>query len=56
MCSKYFRNKLQNHYAIDKEAVRQIKKLKFSNPPTLNEQAQHFCFTVPVAFKLEELN
>lgn len=40
------------HILLDKEAVRVIRLLKFSNPATLNGQTQSFCVTMPISFKL----
>lgn len=37
---------------LDKEAVRILKQLKFSSPPTLQGQPQNFCVTMPISFKL----
>ena len=38
---------------LDKEAVRVLRELKFSSPPTLNGQACSFrCFTLPIAYSL----
>ncbi len=39
---------------LDKEAVRIIRKLKFSNPPTLKGKVLEHCFKVPVQFRLED--
>ncbi|WP_153799495.1 energy transducer TonB [Foetidibacter luteolus] len=38
---------------LDKEAIRVIRKLQFSNPPILNGQPQSFCIKAPIQFKLE---
>jgi TonB family protein len=40
------------HMVLDKEAVRVLRKLKFSSPPRLNGQPQNFCVEMPVSFKL----
>jgi TonB family protein len=37
---------------LDKEAVRVVKKMKFSTPPTLNGQGQDVCVSMPISFKV----
>ncbi len=37
---------------LDKEALRVIRLLRFSTPPTLNGQPQSFCITMPIIFSL----
>ena len=39
--------------SLDKEAVRVLRELKFSSPPTVNGQAYAFkCLVLPVKYKL----
>lgn len=38
---------------LDKEAVRVIRKIKLSSPPTLKGQSQEVCVSVPLAFKID---
>lgn len=40
------------HLILDKEAVRVLRKLKFSSPPRLNGHPQNFCVEMPISFKL----
>lgn len=40
------------HLVLDKEAVRVIRKLKFSKPPMVNGQPAYVCITMPLKFKL----
>lgn len=40
------------HISLDKEAVRVIKLMKFSNPPTLNGVARSCCAVIPLKFSL----
>ncbi|MGE5424966.1 MAG: energy transducer TonB, partial [Syntrophothermus sp.] len=35
---------------LDKEAVRTLRELKFSSPPTLQGKPQSFCVTMPISF------
>lgn len=39
------------HISLDKEAVRVIRNLKFSSPPTINGQPTEVCVTLPVRFE-----
>lgn len=39
--------------SLDKEAVRVIRLMNFSNPPTLNGQPQSSCITLPIKFMLQ---
>ncbi len=40
------------HISLDKEAVRVIKLMKFSNPPTLDGVARSCCAVIPLMFSL----
>jgi len=40
------------HILLDKEAVRVIRKLKFTSPPTINGQTKTLCISLPISFKL----
>lgn len=40
------------HLTLDKEAVRVVRKLKFSNPPTIDGEPREVCLSLPVTYKL----
>jgi TonB family protein len=39
---------------LDKEAVRVLRELKFSSPPTVNGQSCNICLRLPINFKLQD--
>jgi TonB family protein len=41
------------HVTLDKEAMRVLREIQFSNLPIFNGVTQHFCFVLPLSFKLE---
>jgi TonB family protein len=40
------------HIVLDKEAVRILRKIKFSSPPKINGQAQNLCVSTIISFQL----
>lgn len=41
------------HILLDKEAVRVIRKMKFTSPATLNGEVQAVCMVMPINFKIQ---
>ena len=41
------------HVLLDKESVRVLRKLKFSNPPTINGQSKSIRISIPIGFRLK---
>lgn len=42
-----------DHVSLNKEAVRVIRKIKFSSPAKLKGVAHNFCVVIPISFKLD---
>ncbi len=41
------------HVILDKESLRAIRELRFSNPATLNGEPQSFCLHLPINFRVQ---